>query len=1238
MNINKCFKIKASVVLLGSLFSFSASAAMTFSNYPLVGHAKLPPNVLLMLSVEFPTAKGVYQSYNFSTNDIKNTTYRGYFDPDLCYTYKLGSNLTAKGENGTFEPTSRATNHMCSGNNPEFSGNLLNAMTMTTIDIFRMTMSGGNRAKGAGIATADYTNGDTTTETYIRRAMVQPGKNQNEFLLNQKLIATANETRKMTPYAQKNLGFHNGPKGNYGHSFSMVVTPETDNNIPLLASGRRQVFNVNVRVCVNDASLREAHCVPYPNGYYKPEGLLQQYSKQMRFGVFGYLNNPTNHDGGVMRARLKLLAEDVSIPSRNSSNQYALGHEIDPNTGQFEINPDSRDATDSLVNNSGVINYLNKFGDASGYKTYDPVARLYYSGLRYLKGLPNPTAYTQYANATTRDNFPVITDWDDPLKRDADQGCTRDNVLLIIGDTNAHDQTGNNRVPSYSGSPFTDDATPYKTLTEQIANREGFGAHEGHALPMVGQAYAAFTRDLRPDLPKTQSAKKHTARTIGIDVVEYGDYKANGNAYYLASKYGGFDDINGDGWPGPDRSEWTDDAIGSSSIPQYPQGTPRNFSVGRDASGLDAALKSAFNSASKTPLAQAHVSTPVESGGIKDPNKPTLKIFTQYFADYWTGDIVGKSGSDTWYLSQTLNAQLAGNGWQTRKVFVRDGNTTKAFNSSSYPNLGAGIKNVLNADGNGLDRVNYILGDRSKEGASRDTNKPFRVRGGGSGGSPLLGTVINSPVAYLPGVTNEATILAGCQYANPASANRERSYAFAANDGMLHIIKSGNRTEQMAFLASSIFEPSVSDNTRTKAVQYSKKDYEHEYINDGVPVTKEMCFPDSGNNTIKSILVGTAGRGGHSVYAIDGTDLGNPSASNILWEFTNKNDVDLGLTVNTPILAYDHAKRPIAIISSGYNTPGNKTHIFVLRLDKTTSGWSKGTDYYKIEVGKHSVGLGDIEMVDTDKDGQPEILYAGDTEGRLWKIDTTNTDISQWGNKLGEALFTAKASDGSAQSIVAKPTYAKDGEENYIFFGTGRFFSAADTKLTKQSVYGIIDKNTPVSSSATLTVQKPVDMNTIGSTTSGGLLYNTTNNPLNSTFGWRFDLPDRFMVVDKVTYYKGSVFVPVFLPTEVTDVISANSSCVMGGKSGFLALTAKNGGMSNAALFDTNGDNLVDGNDTPAGLILFDSPSPAWSLLETENGLEFMTTDGSEIKGVVIDPLTKKELNIVKKLSWRIVS
>jgi type IV pilus assembly protein PilY1 len=101
--------------------------------------------------------------------------------------------------------------------------------------------------------------------------------------------------------------------------------------------------------------------------------------------------------------------------------------------GTFVVNPDTDDATSSSVTNSGVINYVNKFGDANGYKTYDPAAELYYAALRYYRKLGNYSAFTSGLTTAMKDNFPVITDWDDPMIN----ACQK-NFIIYIGDTNTH--------------------------------------------------------------------------------------------------------------------------------------------------------------------------------------------------------------------------------------------------------------------------------------------------------------------------------------------------------------------------------------------------------------------------------------------------------------------------------------------------------------------------------------------------------------------------------------------------------------------------------------------------------------------------------------------------------------------------------------------------------------------------------------------------------------------------------
>ena len=59
--------------------------------------------------------------------------------------------------------------------------------------------------------------------------------------------------------------------------------------------------------------------------------------------------------------------------------------------------------------------------------------------------------------------------------------------------------------------------------------------------------------------------------------------------------------------------------------------------------------------------------------------------------------------------------------------------------------------------------------------------------------------------------------------------------------------------------------------------------------------------------------MGTTGRGGASVYALDVTDLSNPGTNNVMWEFSNADDSDLGLTVGKPSIAKDKDGKPVEI-------------------------------------------------------------------------------------------------------------------------------------------------------------------------------------------------------------------------------------------------------------------------------------------------------------------------------------
>src|SRR5262249_15016765 len=151
------------------------------------------------------------------------------------------------------------------------------------------------------------------------------------------------------------------------------------------------------------AGMLESNCRQYSSSA-KPEGLIQQYSDELRVGVFGYLNDPNMlRDGGVLRAREKFVGQNLIVPGGGSSPNS--NKEWDATTGVLITNPDPTDASattsafSTSVVNSGVINYLNKFGEltTNTHKSYDPVSELYYTALRYLKHQGNVPEYTTMA-------------------------------------------------------------------------------------------------------------------------------------------------------------------------------------------------------------------------------------------------------------------------------------------------------------------------------------------------------------------------------------------------------------------------------------------------------------------------------------------------------------------------------------------------------------------------------------------------------------------------------------------------------------------------------------------------------------------------------------------------------------------------------------------------------------------------------------------------------------------------
>ena len=223
-------------------------------------------------------------------------------------------------------------------------------------------------------------------------------------------------------------------------------------------------------------------CTRYPSGKYKPTGVIQKYSKNLRLAAFGYtMDQGSSKDaaghtiasrfGGVLRAPMRYVGQSTfdqygadNTPS--TGNPYA---EWDASTGVFKDNPEG----DTTYAVSGVINYLNRFGRTNAtnvgiYKKYDPVAELYHETLSYLQGKQPTAAAVSNLDSSMYDGFPIYTDWTnlDPYGGRASNqnySCLKSNVL-VIGDIHTWDG-GFSRLPGYGGTTdangFLDAANNY---------------------------------------------------------------------------------------------------------------------------------------------------------------------------------------------------------------------------------------------------------------------------------------------------------------------------------------------------------------------------------------------------------------------------------------------------------------------------------------------------------------------------------------------------------------------------------------------------------------------------------------------------------------------------------------------------------------------------------------------------------------------------------------------------------
>jgi type IV pilus assembly protein PilY1 len=1178
----------ALTLLLGLVCMAPSRAVTNLADKPIAAGADVPGNLALALSVEFPTAISIANLKDYSDA----TQYLGYFDPLKCYDYSFNNVTPASSfftPNGT---ANGSNNHSCSN---QWSGNFMNWASMQTIDPFRWALTGGYRSVDtAGLTILEKAwgsaQGSAGANFPYRGTSQAGGNNLNSGLINSVTPLGAWNSFDLGIWGDGNAMVISGDGSSYttqANSAQDLSNLSTANTSAGAAAGAYRVY-IRVKVCDPTKGL-EPNCVQYGSNY-KPEGLLQQYANKIRFSAFGYLNQGGDvREGGAMRAPMGFIGPNVPNPLSTTFTANPRP-EWDATTGIMSVNPDTASGSppNPSVSQSGVMNYLNKFGEYAAvnggqvYKTYDNVSELYYAAVRYFENLGNVPEWTNNTTPAILDGFPAVTNWPtdtystaNPNPRGSILYSCQKNFILGIGDDHTwfdYDVGGS----TYAGpggrampAAVTADTFNQASLwTTELQNIEGIAPTpvwpnlSGSTYFIAGLAYGVHVNDIRPDLSGAQ-----TISTYWMDVAE--DQRLeNLNPYYLATKYGGFNAGTipqgpaGFTNPGPPVTVNPPayDMTSPVTLGQFdtttnacsaPPGSPAcvnmngnihplpdNYYNAGDARAMVSGLKSAFTSITS---AITQLST---SFSFSAPNvsSGTLSFGASYDSKGWVGTVTGytltfdTSGNpvptSAWCtsacvpaapISNTLQTQLAGTGWQTaRRVVTWNGSSGIPFEMASLTTaqqaaLQPGFFSSGNATTDETNYLNYLRGDQSNEVASvaSGSTHAFRNR------KLLLGDIVDAGLT--PVSTPQQTF---SQANNPGyplfqttwttTTPRPTMVYAGANDGMLHAFNGTTGIEQFAYVPSALFLGPNGTPQVDGLAQIGNPNYIHHNYVDATPAAFDVDMnhigtPPYGAPDWHSVLIGGLGKGGKSFYALDITDprpSPNPNmateaamALNVLWEFT---DPTMGYSYGTPVVVKTVKYGWVAILTSGYNNADGYGYLYIVN-PKTGVLLEP-----PIKTPSLSNGLTQASAFVKDfSDETTDSVYVGDLQGQVWRFDLRGTP-SSYPPPVLLATVTSPT-DGLPQPITTAPLIEIHPvtRKRYVLFGTGALLSVSDLPSTQQqSFYAIIDGtasgfntvSTPITR-ANLTAITDAQLNTVG--TNGAIV---ANNLITGTMGWYTDL------------------------------------------------------------------------------------------------------------------------------------
>lgn len=579
------------------------------------------------------------------------------------------------------------------------------------------------------------------------------------------------------------------------------------------------------------------------------------------------------------------------------------------------------------------------------------------------------------------------------------------------------------------------------------------------------------------------------------------------------------------------------------------------------------------------------------------------RVFQARFtSEVWTGDIwsflIGSDGEiptdPEWRASERVPAPAS------RNIYTRNGSTAIPF---VWDQLSDAQKATL---GNNSAVLDYLRGVRSGESSEGGT---FRNR------SSLIGDIVHSSPVYVA----EPEDFAYERFSWPGAStyqthrvlrsDRTPMLYVASNDGMLHGFVASTGAERFAYVPSS---------SLAQMYQLTRPSYTHQFINDGALTVADVY--DAGTaNAWRTLLVGSTGRGGRQLYALDVSDptipADNPAGRRVMWEFS---DADFGKFTGRPVVGRMNNGDWAVLVGNGYNSNEYKGFLFVVNattgalIQKIDTGACPETDDPCV-----SNGLAEVTTWDEDSDGDIDYVYAGDLRGNLWRFDVTSDTPSQWKVSFGTdtsplPLFRARNASGTPQPITSKVEVLLDPSTGtrWVSFGTGQFLGDTDRSSTAlQTWYGLYDNyanaaTSPVSGRSDLaqrvvlveteqttttetenaegeteTTSETVKVRVIstqGDTVGGDRVIDADGTYIRK--GWYLDLvpPTGTAAGERMIYgvqaFGGALF--------ATSAIPADDPCTPGGSGWLMAIDPYTGGRLDADLFANRSQVTVTSGDS----------------------------------------------------------